>query len=74
MAAQRKNQQPAQQLVQVYVTNGHRTSGGPGPGVVEIPADEAARVVANRHGRILQPGEQAGDLGRSPQQIRGVTN
>jgi len=55
MTAQRKHQQPGQQLVRVHVSNAHRTSGGAGPGVVEVPLDEAEAVVARRHGRILGP-------------------
>ena len=39
-----------QDLVPVFVTTGIRTSGGPGPGVVRVPRDEAARIVASRHG------------------------
>lgn len=41
--------------VPVYLTVGVRTSGGNGPGVVHLPREEAARVVAARHG---VPGEQ----------------
>jgi hypothetical protein len=37
-------------LVSVFVTTGIRTSGGAGPGVVRVPRDEAARIVAARHG------------------------
>lgn len=61
-------------LVRVLVTNGHSTSGGPGPGVVEVPPDEAGRIAANRHGRILGPDEDAGELGTSPRMRRGVSN
>ena len=43
-------------LVPVFVTTGIRTSGGAGPGVVRVPRDEAARIVASRHGIA---GEQA---------------
>jgi hypothetical protein len=60
--------------VRVYVTNAHQTSGGQGPGVVEIPAAEAAAIVSMRHGRVLADGEHPDDLGRSPKHIRGVTN
>lgn len=42
-------------LVPVFVTTGIRTSGGAGPGVVRVPRDEAARIVAGRHG---VPGER----------------
>lgn len=41
---------PEPDLVPVFVTTGIRTSGGPGPGVVRVPRDEAARIVAARHG------------------------
>jgi hypothetical protein len=37
-------------LVPVYLSVAVRTSGGPGPGVVRVPRDEAARIVAARHG------------------------
>jgi hypothetical protein len=37
-------------LVPVFLTVGVRTSGGNGPGVVRVPRDEAARLVAARHG------------------------
>jgi hypothetical protein len=37
-------------LVPVYLTVAVRTSAGPGPGVVRVPRDEAARLVAARHG------------------------
>ena len=46
-------------LVRVLMANGHRTSGGTGPGVVEVPPDEAARLVAARvavHGDQLPRG------------------
>jgi len=35
-------------LVTVRVLNGTRTSRGPGPGVFELPADEAASLVERR--------------------------
>lgn len=41
---------PEPDLVPVFLTVGIRTSGGPGPGVVRVPRDEAARIVAARHG------------------------
>ena len=63
-----------QQLVRVLLGNGHRTSGGAGPGVVEVPPDEAGRIVANRHGRILGPDEDAGELGKTRRQAHGVSN
>ncbi len=62
------------ELVRVLVTNGHATSGGPGPGVVEVPEAEAAAIVANRHGRILDSGEEPGDLGKTRRHTDGVTN
>lgn len=40
----------APDLVPVFLTVGVRTSGGNGPGVVHVPRDEAARIVAARHG------------------------
>lgn len=73
MAAQRKHQQADQQLVRIYVSNGHRTSGGTGPGVVEVPLDEAQSLVARRFGRVLGPGEHEGELA-ARQALRGVTN
>jgi hypothetical protein len=60
--------------VRVLLGNSHQTSGGTGPGVVEVPADEAARIVANRHGRILGPGEEPDDLGATRRIRHGVTN
>ena len=65
---------PGQQLVRVHVSNGHRTSGGPGPGVVEVPLAEAQAIVQARHGRILGPDEQPGDLAQTSRIRRGVTN
>jgi hypothetical protein len=41
---------PQPELVPVFLTVGVRTSGGAGPGVVRVPRDEAARIVAGRHG------------------------
>ena len=46
---------PETDTVPVFLTVGVRTSGGPGPGVVRVPCDEAARIVAARHG---VPGER----------------
>ena len=37
-------------LVMIYVTTAVRTSAGPGPGVLELPADEANRIVSSRLG------------------------
>jgi hypothetical protein len=39
--------QPAA-LAPVWLANATRTSGGIGPGVVQVPADEAVRLVAGR--------------------------
>src|SRR6266568_7479523 len=39
---------PGEQLVQVCVLNGTRTSAGPGPGPMELPALEAAALVRQR--------------------------
>jgi hypothetical protein len=73
MAAQRKHQQADQQLVRVHVSNGHRTSGGTGPEIVTVPADEARAIVARRHGRILGPAGSEGDP-EAARRARGVTN
>jgi hypothetical protein len=35
-------------VVAVYLTNGTRTSQGPGPGVKRLPPDEAGRLVSAR--------------------------
>lgn len=35
-------------LVPVYLANGTRTSGGTGPGVVQVPPGEAAALVRDR--------------------------
>jgi hypothetical protein len=35
-------------LTPVYLSNGTRTSGGTGPGVVHVPPDEAAWLVAQK--------------------------
>jgi hypothetical protein len=45
---------PGPDLVPVYLTVAVRTSGGPGPGVVHVPREEAGRICAARHG---VPGE-----------------
>jgi hypothetical protein len=37
-------------LLPVFLTVAVRTSGGNGPGVVRVPREEAARLVAARHG------------------------
>jgi hypothetical protein len=62
------------ELVRIYVVNGHRTSAGCGPGVMQLPADEAASIVARRYGRILSEDEQPGDLGRTRRYVEGVSN
>jgi hypothetical protein len=36
---------PDQQLAWVYLTNGTATSGGSGPGPVQVPPDEAAWLI-----------------------------
>ena len=69
-------QQPEQQqpdLVRIHLANGHRTSGGDGPGEVEVPRDEAERIVQARHGRILGPAGSEGDP-EAARRARGVTN
>ncbi len=60
-------------LVRVLVTNGHATSGGTGPGVVEVPLAEAEAIVAQCHGRVLGPAGSEGDPAQLARQ-RGVTN
>jgi hypothetical protein len=40
--------QRERELVPVYLANATRTSVGTGPGVVEMPRDEAGRLVADR--------------------------
>jgi hypothetical protein len=46
------NDRDAEQLdrIPVFLTVAVRTSGGNGPGVVRVPREEAARLVAARHG------------------------
>jgi hypothetical protein len=41
--------QPPGDRITVYATVAVRTSAGPGPGVLELPAAEASRLVADRH-------------------------
>jgi len=40
---------PPGDRITVFATVAVRTSAGPGPGVLELPRDEAARLVADRH-------------------------
>lgn len=40
--------QPAEPVVTIYVVNGVRTSGGPGPGVKRLPASEASALIGMR--------------------------
>ena len=40
---------PPGDRITVYATVAVRTSAGPGPGVLELPRDEAGRLVADRH-------------------------
>jgi hypothetical protein len=40
---------PPGDRISVYITVAVRTSAGPGPGVLELPAAEASRLVADRH-------------------------
>jgi hypothetical protein len=42
------SQPEAEPLVMVYLVNGTRTSRGPGPGPLELPAAEASRLIAAR--------------------------
>ncbi len=37
---------PAEPLVTVYLVNGTRTSAGPGPGALRLPATEAGRLIS----------------------------
>jgi hypothetical protein len=62
--------------VRVLLQNGHRASDGTqGPwAVAEVPPEEAAAIVANRHGRILGPGEDPADQARTRRFSHGVTN
>ena len=41
---------PESDIVSVYLIVAVRTIGGPGSGIVRVPRDEAARIVASRHG------------------------
>jgi len=57
------------ELVDVYLTNAVATSGGPGPGVVRVPRDEASRIIAHKLGvpgthppRNYADGGQAGPV------------
>lgn len=43
------------ELVRVYLSNAHRTSGGNGPGEVVIPLAEAQPLVRSRYATILGP-------------------
>lgn len=58
-------------LVRVLVTNGHATSGGSGPGVVEVPPDEASSIADRRYGRILGPDEDPADIGKNRRRAHG---
>ena len=61
--------QPLPDLVDVFLTNAVATSGGPGPGVVRVPRDEASRIIAHKLGvagsrppRSYADGGQAGPV------------
>lgn len=41
--------QPAEPVVTIYVVVGVRTSAGPGPGVKQLPASEAGRLVSAKY-------------------------
>jgi hypothetical protein len=41
-------QQQAEEVVPIYVTNAISTRWGTGPGVIRVPPAEAARLVKNR--------------------------
>jgi hypothetical protein len=60
--------------VRVYVTNGLQTSAGPGPGVLDLPEDEASSIVSRRYGRILGPDEDPEDQAKTRRFSHGVTN
>jgi hypothetical protein len=60
--------------VRVYVVNGLRTSAGNGPGVFELPADEASSIITRKYGRPLGPDEDPADLGRTRRYAEGVSN
>jgi hypothetical protein len=47
-AAQRMGDRHDDGKISVYLGNATRTSGGSGPGMVRVPPDEAARLVAAR--------------------------
>jgi len=40
---------PAEPLVTIFLTNGVRTSAGPGPGVKTLPASEAGAIVSMKY-------------------------
>lgn len=41
--------EPAEPLMAVYVTNGTRTSQGPGPGPMQLPASGASALIAMKY-------------------------
>ncbi len=41
--------EPAEPQVTIYLTNGVRTSAGPGPGVKTLPASEAGALVSMKY-------------------------
>jgi hypothetical protein len=66
------SQPEAEPLVMVYVVNGTRTSRGPGPGPLELPAGEAARLIACRFaiGGSLPPRGMGGTPAAAVQEFR----
>jgi hypothetical protein len=63
-------------LVWVYLSNGTGTSGGNGPGPVQVPPDEAAFFVGERlavYGSIPPTGYAGNGVTISPSTGRGYT-
>jgi len=58
---QEMSQPEPERLVPVYLTVGVRTSRGPGPGPLELPAIEASRLIAAKYAvpGCLPPGGPA---------------
>lgn len=52
---------PAEPLVTVYLTNAVRTSAGPGPGAMQLPAIEAGRLVSAKLAVYGSRGPEASD-------------
>jgi hypothetical protein len=60
-------------IARVLVTNGIQTSAGPGPGVLDLPEDEASGPVGRRVACILAKDEDPADLGKTRRQMHGVS-